>query len=1106
MDIEKKSWLSNNGQDLFKQYQVSRQVTDLNRAIAFWHEALRQTPSTSPGRPGHLNDLSVGLRERYIHTGDLADLDAAITASQQAVQTVPSGSPNRPTFLNNLGRGLYKRYTRTGEMADLEAAISASQQAVQTTPSTSPHLPRYLNNLSDGLHERYTRTGELTDLEATISALQQAVQTTPSTSPNWPVYLHNLDVVLYERYTYTKDLVDLEAAVDASRQALQATPLDSPNRVGRLNNLAIGLHKRYKHTGEVADLEAAISTSRQAVQATPPDSPDRHTYLNNLDIVLREGHKRTEDQADLKSPITAPQQSVQATPSNSSNQPRYLNRLGRELLERYKSTGEVADLEAAINAFQQSVQATPSDSPDWFRWQNNLGLGLQERHKRTRNQADLEAAISAFQQAVEVASPDSPDRPKPLSNLGRKLLERYRSTGEVADLEASINTFQQAVQAAPPGSPDQPTYLNSLGARLHERYTRTGEMADLEAAISARQQAVQVAPLNSPDRPGLWHSLGLGLYEHLGYPPDIANLEAIISALEQSWSIPHLRFAALPVTYQLGQQYQETEVAANLVSAYLSQAFMKQRSVRVIAQLLKILDSIDDSESLPIQLVALVVARVLLSLIRAYEKREEQHQSLLLSIPPRVLEIAEGSKSRLLTQLVGRGPLPRPLGLSPEMAAREQHLLAELTTLDTQELATHDSQLPTQEERGDLQRLQQRQTILHELEELWTYVAHSSPEGAEYVALRRGLAPTWQEFTHLTEMLGPDTALLSLFLIQKWALLFLLRAGWHAPRVVQVPLNQTGWADLQERLLREVHRAGSGAGRSETWDQPLRPLFTEAQRHLSETWDQPLRPLFTEAQRHLKGVKRLILAPAGTGHLLPWAVLAERTGWHTSAGEPLPLVTLPALGVLPRLRKRTRALKGQALVIGNPLGDLSYAENEARSVAERFGATALLGDAATKQAVLANFERASLIHLATHAFFDPTNPLESGIVLAAKEILTAREILQHRLQADLLVLSACESGQVGSLGGEELAGLSQAFLQAGVRSLLVSLWRVDDPATAALMQAFYNAREEGADKALALRQAMTQVQQDRQHPHWRHPHYWGAFILLGDWTDTEQSK
>jgi CHAT domain-containing protein len=66
-----------------------------------------------------------------------------------------------------------------------------------------------------------------------------------------------------------------------------------------------------------------------------------------------------------------------------------------------------------------------------------------------------------------------------------------------------------------------------------------------------------------------------------------------------------------------------------------------------------------------------------------------------------------------------------------------------------------------------------------------------------------------------------------------------------------------------------------------------------------------------------------------------------------------------------------------------------------------------------------------------------------------------------------LVLSACESGKVGSLGGEQLAGLSQAFLQARVRSFLVSLWQVNDPATAVLMQAFYLALQACANKALS---------------------------------------
>jgi hypothetical protein len=407
---------------------------------------------------------------------------------------------------------------------------------------------------------------------------------------------------------------------------------------------------------------------------------------------------------------------------------------------------------------------------------------------------------------------------------------------------------------------------------------------------------------------------------------------------------------------------------------------------------------------------------------------------------------------------------------------REHQLLAGLTVLDTQELASHAHSTPPQEETSRLSLLQQRQATLSELEDLWRRIAHLGPEGSEYVALRRGEALTWRELTHLVKQGDPNTALLSFFTTADRALFFLLRAGWRMPRVVEIPLNEAGWDHLLERFFREVHGYTPGLRRGETWDQGLRSLLEQA-------------------QHHVVGVERLVLAPAGNGHLLPWSVLLERAGWLMPTGHPLPLVTLPALGVLPRLRQRPRAHTGPALVVGNPRGDLASAEVEAEGVAKHFGTCSFLRDRATKAEVLSRLPDATLIHLATHAFFDIKNPLESGIVLA-DGILTAREVLEHRLQADLLVLSACESGRVGSLGGEELAGLSQAFLQAGVRSLLVSLWRVNDPATAALMQAFYNARQAGADKALALRQAMTHIQ---QNPRWTHPHYWGAFILLGDW-------
>jgi tetratricopeptide (TPR) repeat protein len=882
---------------------------------------------------------------------------------------------------------------------------------------------------------QYQASGQMVDLNRAIEYWHEALNLTPLDYPTRPALLSILGITLSDRYERTGDLADLEEAIRAFQQTLQSIPSDSPDRPSCLNNLGNALRQRYTRTGDLANLEEAIRTLQQAAQAVPSNSPDRPACLSNLSIALSYRYEHTGDLADLEAAINSSQQAVQATPPDSPGKPIRLNNLGAGLSDRYARTRNPADLKAAISVYQQAIQVISSDSPSHPGYLSNLGNALRNWYAHTGDLANLEMAFNAYQQAIQATPSGSPDRPGYLSNLGNVLRDRYVRTRGMNDLEAAIRAYQQAVEVALPNSPNRPAYLSNLGNALRDRYIRTGDLSDLEAAIRVYQQAVEVALTNSPGYAGYLSNLGNGLYDWYIHTRDLTHLEAATTVWERSWSVPHSSLAGLPVIYQLGQQRQGTGIAAHLVTGYLEQA--NQRHPRSLSAL------------------------------------------------RRALEIAEGSKSRLLTQLVGRGSLPLPAGLSPEIAAQEQKLLAELTALDTHELATHDHFASSQEETSRFQRLKQRQTVLRELEDLWTRIAHVSPEGTAYVALRRGSALTWQELAKLAKALGPATALLSFFTTADRALLFLFRAGWHAPRVIEVPLNQNGWADLLDNLIREVH----------SYDP-----------YLNDTWDRPLCPPFTRAQHYLQGVERLILSPAGPGHLLPWAVLVERAGWHTPAGQPLPLVTLPALSILPRLREHRHVLSGPALIVGDPRGNLPYAEDEARAVAKRFETEPLLGAAATKSEVLARFSEAPLIHLATHAHFDADNPLESGIELA-DGVLTAREILQRRLHADLLVLSACESGQVGSLGGEELAGLSQAFLQAGVRSLLVSLWKVNDPATAALMRAFYTVwQERGADKALALRQAMTQIQQDPQHTHWSDPYYWGAFVFVGDWRLTVEDS
>jgi len=239
-------------------------------------------------------------------------------------------------------------------------------------------------------------------------------------------------------------------------------------------------------------------------------------------------------------------------------------------------------------------------------------------------------------------------------------------------------------------------------------------------------------------------------------------------------------------------------------------------------------------------------------------------------------------------------------------------------------------------------------------------------------------------------------------------------------------------------------------------------------------WSELTDLLLAPIQEALVGVERLYVAPHGPLHYLPL---------HAFGAAPLleryRVAYTPSASVLLRehvSEPDTHAdLLPGCLALGFVGADLRYAELEATHVAMLTGGVALTGSAASGQALLEQGPRFRILHLACHGVFNPQAPLASGLLLAGGK-LDAMTVLQRlRLRADLVVLSACDTGQAEIQRGDELMGVARAFLYAGAASMLVSLWPVDDLATALLMDRFYRAYLQlppGPDSAAdALRQA-----------------------------------
>ncbi len=262
----------------------------------------------------------------------------------------------------------------------------------------------------------------------------------------------------------------------------------------------------------------------------------------------------------------------------------------------------------------------------------------------------------------------------------------------------------------------------------------------------------------------------------------------------------------------------------------------------------------------------------------------------------------------------------------------------------------------------------------------------------------------------------------------------------------------------------------------------------------------------------------VIFIPQGSLFQVPFPALQDANGTYLIQKHTI--LTAPSIQVLDLTRQQRQKLaqkptngRGRALVLGNPtmpsvslspgepkqqLSPLPGAEAEAIAIAPLLNTQAILGAQGTKAQIVQKMPQASIIHLATHGLLDDVNGLGSAIAMAPSGsddgLLTAEEIFDMKLQANLVVLSACNTGE-GRITGDGVIGLSRALISAGVPSVIVSLWAVPDAPTSELMQAFYQNLEKNPNKAQALRQAMLATMKTKTHSN---PRNWAAFTLIGE--------
>lgn len=301
-------------------------------------------------------------------------------------------------------------------------------------------------------------------------------------------------------------------------------------------------------------------------------------------------------------------------------------------------------------------------------------------------------------------------------------------------------------------------------------------------------------------------------------------------------------------------------------------------------------------------------------------------------------------------------------------------------------------------------------------------------------------------------------------------------------------IENLGKADDIQKTLEQIHfQFGTLRYGAAHLEKHLPQLKRRVEIHLQNLYEILLRPL-----EEFLSDKNLVIVPSGNLNYVPFQALHDGENYVVEKRE---VSFAPSAAVLLNLLGKDFTIE-KALAVGFADERVPQVEREVETLSTILpNAQILKGEAATFAAMqtLLQSDDFDVLHLACHGQFRAENPLFSSLHLA-DGWATVREAARLRLSDALVVLSACETGLSKVAAGEELLGLVRGFLAAGANALVLSLWTVNDAATANLMLEFYHHLINGKSLAQSLRAAQIKFIEQNAHPY-----FWSSFVLTGKW-------
>ncbi|THU90058.1 TPR-like protein, partial [Dendrothele bispora CBS 962.96] len=729
------------------------------------------------------------------------------------------------------------------------------------------------------------------------------------------------------------------------------------------------------------------------------------------------------------------QQAVDLIPDGHANKlVRLLNNLGNAFTCRFEHLGELGDIENAILVHQQTVDLTPDVHAYKAGLLNNLGNAFSYRFRRLGELRDIENAIHVKQQAVDLTPAyGHADKAGCLNNLGNAFQSRFEHLGELRDIENAIHVQQQAVDLTPDDHADKASWLNNLGNAFQNRFERLGQLRDIENAIHVKQKAVDLTPDGHANKASWLHNLGGAFqsrFKHFGELGDITEATvAYKQATENTSSRPLIRYHAACCWANLCSRHQSCSSALDAYTVVLE----------IIPQVVWFGQTVHRRyEELP------KIGRII---------NAAAAMAISVGDLPRAVEWLEEGRSIVWKQILQlRTPLDELRQQHPDIAdelLRVSQALDEAGTSSFQhffqDIDLEIKYRSAEEEAQNHRRLAARyEQLLQEVRGLEGFGSFMRPKKFSELAPAARNGPVVIINVHYS---GCDALVVC-----------------PSPPIIHVPLPTFSYGEAVKMHSELISSLRAGGDRDRETFQYLTNCMVSnfiLKEILSKLWVFVAHPILSALYENTHdSLPHITWCATGAFAFLPLHAAGIYEPDDPTKNVPVNIsdfavssytTTLTAmLGSGPK-PKQDPTKTSSVLIVSQPGTGKGFLPSVAKEVEVIQHYTTsdhtchLTNESATIGAVLVEMSKYEIIHLACHGIQDIENPLNSAFALYDGR-LDLNTLMRLSLKnAELAVLSACETATGDEKLPEEAVHLAAGMLAVGYPGVIATMWSICDP-------------------------------------------------------------